>query len=453
MNRPAARVNLEAGAVTASARRRGFWSIFLIALLWRAIPLVRIVKDAEGAAGSLGESAYLGPFQGAGFGLTAFITHEPLAWVGSPLFMMLTALEVSLGYEGGLLLLLNSLLSVLLPCAVYRIGLGWLGFPAALLAGIFCALSQQAILGGLMILPALPFALLSLYYVRQLNLVARTREMRPCLHLGAFAGLLSLLSGMGSLWVVVTLAWLPSQSKSFRRKGWLVSGGLFLGGWIAVISPVLLHGAMVQKDFIVPFANAPYDLYLGTTDASAFQADDDDHIVYPAGRHARSISKQEYARGTAAPKHELARGASYLAMSISSFGEDPGGVVSKWLRRWGAFFGGAAPGPILQVGGNEAMRKVVPLPLGFILVLCWLGTVALLGSFRSFAPLYLGVAIPLIVAVFTGVTGRGQLVALPFLCLLGGYGAARVWLARRWPLTWVLAPAVALVGFWVVYAF
>jgi hypothetical protein len=106
-----------------------------------------------------------------------------------------------------------------------------------------------------------------------------------------------------------------------------------------------------------------------------------------------------------------------------------------------------APGSGLDDAPIPGMLRALPTwPADWLFVLAWLGILGLSGSTRGYLPLHAGVWIPLVVAMFTSVAAETQLVALPFLCLLAGYGVARWWEARHWAPTWLLAPASLALG-------
>jgi len=393
-------------------------------------------------------------------GLLAFFSEG--WWVGSPLYLLLASADTSLGLDGRGLLILQAVVGALVAGLLYRTALGTLGFLPALTAGLLWAVAEPAVSGGLLFLGELLAGAATLLLVRALLDLAWRREPRRSWRAGAGVGGVGLLHGPAALWLPWIAGWLPWRSRRFRGAGWAVAVGLLLAGWLALALLPILHGALEHRAFTPTFANGPYDLYVGAVDPAGLAAVDEARPVDPVrrflvARHgsggaapdtlhaARVEAPADGTRAVAGPRPPRA----WLAEAARLWAARPGVLAQRALQRAAAFLGGAAPGPV-----PPPQAGFLPLlPLDPLLILAFLGAFALLGSLRVFAPLYAAVGLPLLVAAFTGLTARGQLAALPFLCLFAGYGAARLWMGRRSPVTWVVAPLLLAAGWAFVRAF
>ncbi len=435
MARTVERVELNRGSLSASTRRRGFFFVLIVAFCYRAIPLWQASKYPGSLGVSVREPGLLGPFLGQDRVLQAFLTES--WWVGSPVYLFFSALEQSLGLSGEGLLILQALLGIICVGVIYRASVSWLGFSAAVLASLFFTIATTSCMGGVMLLPEFVFAWGSLLFLRHLNSLVRHRESGRCLTTGFALGGLSILGAMGSLWLPFVLVWLPLNSRHFRGRAFLDLSWRIVVGWLLVISPGLVQGAMSHGSFTPPFANVAYDLANGLRSPHVVREVRDDTPLDPSSRH--DFQRQRLARLDSSPLQDLGK----------AWSEAPDPLVNL-VRRGRAFLGGTHDDGAFLSSESWAQLGLARLPMlsiAFLAALSWLGGVALLGSLRSFAPLYFGVAVPLLAAVGTGLSPQLWMAGMPFFCLLAGYGCSRVWLGRRSPVTWLLVPIILGLGY------
>ena len=441
---------LQTGGLPRGVRRQWTIILALLTVVWRLVPLIRLARESVEAAGSLGEIAYVRPFVGSGFNLVEFFLNPAISWVGSPFYLLLASIETQLGTGGGWLLLLQVMASGVTVFTILHVGERMLGTLAGFLAAGLWAVATPAILSPLALLPSCFLMLFTLLFVDRLHAVGHNRQQQASLGLGFWAGCLSLVSGFAALWLPAMLLWLPTMSRRFRGVDGLRVAGAICFGFFLALSPVWLHGAIMQHDLVLPFENAAYDLDRAALNGDLVQRADGEFVPYPVGRRERSILLLRQENEGSEPK-ALARSAQYLGSLASRWGDDVLGQGSLLFSRAAAFFGGTISGPLLESAPTAGLFRGLPtLPTEALLILSFLGGLALLGSLRSYAPLYCAVAIPCLVGVFTGLSASVQMVSTPFLALMGGYGLARWWEARRWPFTWIVAPLllVAALG-WV----
>ncbi|HEX9640263.1 MAG TPA: hypothetical protein VGB13_03005 [Candidatus Krumholzibacteria bacterium] len=427
-------------------RRQAIAGLVLVALIWRVVPLIRLVRQLDAARGNLAEHAFVAPFVGSGFDLSELLLNPAIAWVGSPLYLFFAALETQLGTGGGWLLLVHSACSVVLVLGVFTEGERLLGTKPALIAGYLCAITTPIVLSTYQLLPLVVLMWGSVAIARKLSDTGRRLDSQTPFGLGVAIGVLGWVQGYASLWVVAALLWLPFMSRHFRGRDGLKTSGWLVGGWLVMMLPIVVHGAIVQRDFVLPFESAAFDVERAAATGEIFRGDGPDNLSYPLGRRARSIYLMEM-QDPDATTHAVARTGHYLGGLARQWGHDPPAQLYLLLRRGTAFFGGMAPGSGLDDAPIPGMLRALPTwPADWLFVLAWLGILGLSGSTRGYLPLHAGVWIPLVVAMFTSVAAETQLVALPFLCLLAGYGVARWWEARHWAPTWLLAPASLALG-------
>ena len=291
--------------------------------------------------------------------------------------------------------------------------LGFIGTTAALLWSLMAFTVGMVVLPG----PAILSALAQLLLVDALLGFAQRREAGAAWSLGLRLGLVSWLGGPGLLWMVACLAWLPLMSHRFRGWAGVRLAAVVVVVWAVSLSPMLVRSLVVQGDAELPFVPA----------AGAIITASDSGQLWPAPAAADSVDADPTA-GASNSVHDAAR-----ALTVG------GG------RTWAS----AARRAIAFVGGWSPFLPTTAVPLlrwDLLVVLSWLGTVALVPSRRAFLPLYLGLGLPLLQGAFTGL-GPGPLgAAAPFVALFAGYGLQRWWRGKTWLATWLVAPAVLLLA-------
>ncbi len=437
------RSTLSSGSVSASVRRQTLIVLALVSLLWRVVPLVRLVRRAEEATGALAEYAYLWPFEGARFGLMGFLSHEQLALVGSPLYLLLAAIETQFKTQGAILLLLQTLASVALPFVVLRVGTRALGFVSGAVGAFVCALSAPLLLSGLTLIPTLFMTLAGVAYAGQLFAFGQRREPGGAVWLGVACGGLCWIGGALALWLPATLGWLPWMSRSFRGRAGLSVAAWVLAGWILALSPLMVRSLLVQGDLVLPFQNAGFDLYVAANSDQVVQDDSPDNMPYAVGRRARSIMLE-------GESHRTEWGRSWHYFKAAARARPLDAVGARAL----AFVGGLVDGPVVRSTepARGLLRYLPMIPGGLVGAVSWLGILALLASIRTYWPLFAGLAVPGLVAVSTGVAASVQILSLPFIALLAAYGLVRWWDARSAPITWLLGPMALALGAWLTWA-
>jgi len=321
--------------------------------------------------------------------------------------------------------MLQALFGVITAGVLYRFALPWLGFVAALVAGLLFSLTTTSAFGGVMLLPEFLFAWGSLLLLRHLVAVARHREPQRCFTTGLAIGGLTLLGGLGAAWLIFAFAWLPLRSQQFRGRGFVHLGWRLLAGFLLVLSPCLVQGWMAHGRLVPPFANLSGDLADGIRRPQVVHAFEGAASLDPARRYEARVGARA--------------GGNAFSRLADAWAAAPDPLVNG-VRRARAFVGGGEdPGSYLDREQREAlgMTRLPTTPVVVLSALAWLGGFALLGSLRSFAPLYFGIGLPLLMAMGTGLSPQAWMIAMPFLCLMAGYGFARFWLARRSPGTWL----------------
>lgn len=435
------------GGISRADRTQAIGILILVTIIWRLVPMVRLVRNMEDARGRLAEHAYIHPFTGSGFDLSEFFVNPAVAWVGSPLYLFFAALETQIGSGGGWLLLIQATLSVVLVLTVFFEGERLIGSRPALIAAFLCAASLPLVVASFPLVPVLLFAIGCVVLARQLSDTGRRIEGSSSFRLGLSIGLLTWIQGFASLWLLVALLWFPTLSRQFRGRDGLRVAGLLVAGWMLALSPLLLRGALVQHDLVFPFELGGYDMSRAARLDAVVQDESADFMPYPLGRRERSIHAREMASPESSMR-ALPRTLGYVGEWGQQWQRDTLGQLYLSVRRVAAFFGGVVGGPV-EFGRPqvEGMFKALPaMPGSWAFALAWLGAFALLGSMKTYLPLHAGIVVPLVVAVSTAVAGGQQIVALPFVCMLAGYGLVRWWDSRTWPPTWLLAPAALGLG-------
>lgn len=424
------RNELNRGVLSAKTRRRGLQLVLTVAILYRAFLLWRALVTPGAIGESTADPGLLGPFLGQDQILLEFLQEG--WWVGSPVYSLLSAAERNLSVVGIGLLGLQALLGVVSAGLLYRMSLPWMGFPTAVLSGLFFTVSTSSAAGGIVLLPEFLLAWGGILLLTNLTELSRWREPSRGLRSGLALGGISLLGGMGALWFPFALLWLPWSTRALRGGKFLQLGWRLALGWVLVLAPGIVQGVVVHDGFTPPFANALGDLAQGLRNPEPTRVWNDAHLVDPAARYE------------ARRKGLATRGRSELE-DLGAAWQEAENPLRLSVRRARAFLGGNPSGAAyLDTETQDALSitALPTLPIAALAALAWLGGFALLGSLRSFAPLYFGVGTPLLVAVAGGLGPEHWMVAMPFLCLLAGYGCARIWSGRTSPGTWILVPLV-----------
>ena len=432
-----------------AGRRRALLLLILVAAIWRVLPFLRIVQDPGAVSGALGEERYVRPFVGSDFDLTEFLVNPAITWAGSPVYLCLAALETQIGTGGGWLLAMQLLLSIGLVVVVFTIGEKMLGSAAALMAAFAFAVCEPAITMGWILAPISLLALASLWTARRCFDIARQCELSAGLPLGARLGLLALVQGYAALWFPAVMGWLPFCSRRFRRSEAWRFYALAATGFLVLLLPVFLHGVLVARDLVLPWENAAYDLRRAAESQRVFHVDDVEHVDYPLARRQIAVAQSE-GRGSGANAKAPARWSQDLGVAWTAYLARP----ELPLQRVAVASGGFASWP--EGEGTSAahlLRGLPTIPVAALLPFTLLGAIALASSVLSYAPLYMGLLIPLLVMALTGVDAATQSVMLPFQALFAGYGAARAWASRKWPASWFIVPVVLGFGTWWVLNF
>jgi hypothetical protein len=443
---------LRIGEISASARRRDLQVVLLLAAIWRLVPLLRLWRGTAGVADAVGRSEPMALFAAVP-DLLSTLRSPDVSWAGSPLYLLVLSTAQSLGVGLRPLLAVQTLVSLLLVLAVYRVGYRWLGHPAALGAALLVAVSGPMVAVGLVLLPAAALAWGSLVYASALMRFAAARRASGAYSLGLACGGLGWLAAVGGLWLPATLLWLPTTSRRYRGRPGARVAGLIALGWLTAQSPILVRGLAVQRDLVLPFTNASYDVYCGVTHPDLLQEHDAVFPLDPIAR--RRVSIERLARLAAkSSTAEVPRTWTYARLAVRVWGTQPGDPLERMARRAVSFLGTDASGPALRFHVPGALfDKLALMPLTWVTPVALLGMVALAGSLRRYLPLYLGFLLPALVAALTGLTARGQAVATPFLGLMASYGLVRWWDGRGAWLTWVLAPLLTAAGIVLVQRF
>jgi hypothetical protein len=420
------------------------WStvvLVAITLLWRILPAA--MDTRSGADGEIADGATLG--------VATFLNADDLPWVGSPLFLGVAALDGSIGADGWLVRGVALVASLLLVLGLARIGERWLDFPSGRVGAALIALSALTVASALLPAPALLMAAGSVLYADRLQSTAYHRDPTTAWRMGMACGVLTWIGGLGALWLLATLLWLPSCSRHFRGLPGLRFAGVLLLGWLLVLSPMLAHGVARERGLSLPFLGASADLLAGLRVEEASPVSDlgnRDPRQWTA--YADSLLQEA---GSAPVEGTWARSRALLQTALLEIGERPLRSLAHVGQRALGFWSASVEVPGLALVHGQDVPALPALPAGWILSLSWLGLIALLPSLQSYFPLYLGVLLPLSQAAVTGLGPADQLVGLPFLALFVGYGLSRIWSGRHHVGTWLLAiPALGwgiLLSYWI----
>ena len=369
--------------------------------------------------------------------LIDYLKSPQWVWVDPPLPGLILALSEILNRQALFLLIFELVATVIVVIMLLRLGERWLDFSAAVLGAGLWALAAPAV--AAFEVPGVEGwqAALAILVAGAMLRTARRREPKLGLRLGIYAGLLTLFSGGGLLWAIAAVAWLPVTSNRFRGRGFAVTTGMILAGWLIVVTPVAVRNAVVSGGepslpMIGELARMHAAASEGTIAAPSLDSPADSSHVQPAS--VRYVERVLAADPDPDATSVFGRTRTLLASTFRV-------AAANGLQGWRAAFERAVAG----IGGWVPPDRyhVLALPWFVVVVLAWCGVVALLPAFRQSFPLLLGGTIPLLQAMTMGIDSGTLLVASPFVCLYAGYALWRLWTGRRWALTWAVVPAVA----------
>ena len=414
---------LQTGAVPASTRRSATVALVLLAWalrVWTHFSAGRPVPEAPTS-------------------LRRYLLSADWPWVDPPLPGLLLAIGDVLRTDGLVLLGLELVATAIVVVLLLRLGERWLDFDAAVLGAGLWALCAPAV--AVLRVPGSEGweAAFSIMVASAMLKVARQRAPGMAWRVGASAGLLTLFSGGGILWALASMGWLPLTSNRFRGWGWLRTVGLVAAGWILVVAPVAVRNAAVTGDPKIPgtgdVARAHAAARVGEVAATPL---DDFVTAPPEGPISVAYTDSVLAaEGVPLRTSEWSRATNLLTLTLQEAGEEGGRGFRATGRR-----------VVAVVGGWRApdTGEVIAVPWVLVVLLAWVGVVALLPATRQLFPLLVGGIVPLLQASIFGVDQGVVVAGAPFVCLYAGYGAWRIWTGRKWALTWAVAPAVLLLA-------
>lgn len=412
--------DLQLGTVSARTQRRAFLLLLLLTVLPRLHVWWKVPHPASQSELQLVE----------------FLTDARWDWAGSPLALLLHALDNT--FLGGVVFgPLVAVVSASVVLLLVRAGRRWLDLSTGIVAAVLWGITALAIAPPTAAAPAVLAGAGGLYYARQLLRFAAGREVRGALSLGLTLGGLAWLTGLAWLWLVGTLAWLPSLSQHFRGWAWLKLAGLVVGGTLLVVAPIGVRNLLVDGDFRLPSTQVPAHVLAAAHAETVGQPFPEVAANYHSpGLEAWTESQLADARLTGESASAFEEGAALSTLVLRRWGEAPAAVLKTAARRAIAFLAGWPGADRMDLAGLPTV------PWAVAALLAWLGLAALWPSGRVFFPLFLGVLLPTVQAVAYGIDASTILLALPFFCLFAGYGLMRLTEGRRWISTWVLSLAV-----------
>jgi hypothetical protein len=397
--------DLKLGSVSAPAQR---WALLLAVLLTLAPRALEVGSVAprgaldSGAARTAGEE----------LDLLQVLSSKSVVWGAEPLVQLVHGLDRTLGGGGQIWLAVQLVASVWIALVLLRRFARWLDYPSSATASVLWALMAFAV--GAVLRPGgtILLALAQLLFVDALLDFARRRDAGRAWKLGLRLGLLSWLGGLGALWLLASIAWLPTMSHRFRGWAGVRLSATVMLVWAVSLSPVLVRNLVVRGEVGLPFSHVP------------------NALVVAAGNEKLQPTPVAEESGIA--------------------GAEPAGAARPLFQGDGLVWRRAARRAVAFVGGWSPSMPATEFPLlrwDLLVVLSWLGTVALIPSWRAFLPLYLGLGLPLVQGAFTGLGPAALGAAAPFVALFAGYGIQRWWGGKTWPATWLLAPVVLLAAY------
>jgi len=345
------------------------------------------------------------------------------AWSAPPLPALILEIAHRFSDPVTILIAIELVAVVTVVGLTIRLGERWLDYRVGLLAA-----AAWAFCGPAVVVFRVPGsegwqAALSILCAAAMLRVARLRAPRQSWRIGMSAGLLTLFTGGGALWLAGAMAWLPVTSRKFRGRQWLVLAGLMIAGWSAVVLPVVVRNAVVSGgDLVLPVANDAERYYVAMSEpalASEATALPDSALV---------------AADVGADASAWQRSVTLTRLGLESGAPAWQGV----LRRMVALVGGWLP-PVEEPGWV--------LPWWWLTLCASLGVVALLPGVRFLFPLLLGGLVPLLRGMIYGVDPGTVLMATPFICLYAGYGVWRIGTGWRSAVTWIALPIVLILAF------
>ncbi len=325
------------------------------------------------------------------------------------------------------------LLSLSVFVVLYRVLRSWLDLPTALVASTLWAIVGLAVVPAPGLWEELVGAALALACAWAAMGLAQRRRPAGSWRLGAILGVLSWFSGLAGVWGLMLLAWLPTVSRRFRGMGALRLGVEMGGAAILVFA----LGAI-----LLPWVPGAPSVWPETERVLAGLHRDDLRAPFEEHQGPAAAAMDAWL-GFEFAEAELDPGSSpvtkFLALQTliwAEVGDHPTQILRSVGRRiaaqWAAWPQLSSPRP----------TGLLLLPWTVVVLGAWFGAAALLPSFGRYAPFFFGVGLPLVQAGICGLSVATLVLALPFYCILAGYGLVRVSVGRASLGTWTLASAI-----------
>lgn len=405
---------LLSGSLPASGLRA--WAAFLaaVAVALRLIVHFSSGREVPGAPADPGE----------------FLRSADHIWSSPPLPGLILSVVHRFTDPTTILIAIELVAVVTVVGLLVRLGERWLDYRVGLLAA-----AAWAFCGPAVVVFRVPGsegwqAALSILCAAAMLRVARRRAPRESWRIGVSAGVLTLFSGGGVLWVIAAMGWLPVTSRKFRGRQWLILAVLIFAGWSAVVLPVAVRNAVVTGgDPVLPVADEAARFYVAMSEPALASGSREEAItIADAALQQAGVDRDASA---------WTRSTTLVGLGLGVGSENGAAGWRGMGRRFVGLLGGWLP-PIDSPGWS--------LRWWGLTVLGWMGVVALLPGTRFLFPLLLGGTVPLIRGILYGVDPGTALAATPFICLYAGYGVWRVATGWRSAVTWVVLPAVLVLA-------
>lgn len=405
---------LRSGSLPASRLRA--WAAFLAAV---AVALRLVVHFSSGRA-----------VPEAPAGLEEFLRSAEHVWSSPPLPGLILSIVHRFADPTTILIAIELVAVVTVVGLLVRLGERWLDYRVGLLAA-----AAWAFCGPAVVVFRVPGsegwqAALSILCAAAMLRVARRRAPGESWRIGVSAGVLTLFSGGGVLWVIAAMGWLPVTSRKFRGRKWLLLAGMMIVGWTAVVLPVAIRNAVVTGgDPVLPVADEAARFFVAMSEPE-LASGPREHAIILADAALENAGVDQDASA-------WSRWTSLIGMGLRSGAHDGAAGWRAMGRRFVALGGGWLP---------PAESPDWALRWWGLTVLGWMGVVALLPGTRFLFPLLLGGLVPFARGMIYGVDPGTALAATPFICLYAGYGVWRMATGWRSMVTWIVLPLVLAVS-------
>lgn len=354
--------------------------------------------------------------------MAEFLKSPDHIWSAPPLPGLILAIAHRFAQPENLLIAIELVAVVTVVVLLVRLGSRWLDYRVGLLAAVAWAFCGPAV--AVFRVPGSEGwqATLSILCAAAMLRVARRRAPREAWRIGAIAGVLTLFSGGGILWLLASPVWLPVTSRKFRGRQWFVLAGLMLAGWSGVVLPVAARNAVLTGgDPVLPIADGAAHFYVAMTEPGLSS-------VSPVEARSRATVALEQS-GVDPLASEWSRSSRLVGLALAAGGEGYAAAGKRFV----ALLGGWLP---------PAEYPEWTLPWWWLVLGAWVGVVALVPGARFLFPLLLGGLVPLLRGMMFGVDSGTVLTATPFICIYAAYGVWRVATARRSSATWLALATV-----------